>query len=77
MTKACGFNTAQTEHVARLGTSFLGNGREYGTVCEYLDILGRNAYSLMAAGAVVQPQTQFLISLLSERGRVARWTLTR
>ena len=46
----------------------LGNGSVYQTVREYLEIVGRNAYSLMAAGAVVQPQTQFLIGLLSGRG---------
>ena len=46
----------------------LGNGSTFQTVREYLDVVGRNAYSLVAAGAVVQPQTQMLISLLSERG---------
>ena len=44
------------------------SGSTFQTVREYLDVVGRNAYSLMAAGAVVQPQTQLLISLLSERG---------
>ena len=32
----------------------LGNGSVYQTVREYLEIVGRNAYNLMAAGAVVQ-----------------------
>ena len=46
----------------------LGNGSTFQTVRDYLEVVGRNAYSLVAAGAVVQPQTQMLISLLSERG---------
>ena len=46
----------------------LGNGSEFQTVRAYLDIVGRNAFSLVAAGAVVSPQTQLLISLLSEHG---------
>ena len=46
----------------------LGNGSTYQTVRAYLDIVGRNVYSLVAAGAVVQPQTQLLLEILRERG---------
>ena len=44
----------------------LGGGHAFQS--EYLDIVSRNAYSLMAAGAVVAPETQLLISLLHEKG---------
>ena len=49
-------------------TVFRVGGCEYQTVRKYLDIVSRNAYSLVAAGAMVAPETQLLISLLHENG---------
>ena len=46
----------------------LGNGSAFQTVREYLGVVERNVYSLVAAGAVVQPQTQLLLEILRERG---------
>ena len=46
----------------------LGNGSTFQTVREYLGVVERNVYSLVAAGAVVQPQTQLLLEILRERG---------
>ena len=46
----------------------LGNGNTFQTVREYLSVVERNVYNLVAAGAVVQPQTQLLLEILRERG---------
>ena len=46
----------------------LGNGSTFQTVRVYLGVVERNVYSLVAAGAVVQPQTQLLLEILRERG---------